>query len=450
MFFRQQRIELILAAIIVICAAGLAVAQDFGGTLGSSGAVFRRNRKPAARPSAKKPARKTPPVALKPQIAQNSRTNQTRKTFNPSRRAVAPSAAVIATVPRAASVKNNFNKPLEDAIAAGNAARDQHDFINAENHYKNARALNANDARPVYGLGNIYTDQQRWDDAEQSYRAALKLDSRQAAANIALSYVLLRPERGGDAADRFVEAETAARRAAQIEKQNSRAYDQLGVALEARGRIGAITENAYRRAVELEPNNALALAHLGRLMRKRGRLAESQQFYAAAERIAASPTMLILVAEVLHSENKFAESEPLLLKAVKLDRDNPTGLLMLGQAQAARNDWADAAKSLTRAAQINLHSFAALAALGKIYLRLGDYQKADRSLAQAILRGSDAQRRQLAGVGGLSDLGDAYSKIGQTENALRVYRQALMLDQDNREIKEKINAVAKNAPAKLR
>src|SRR6185503_14289612 len=138
-----------LLSISVLILAGTARAQETGGEL--SGGIF-RPKNPEAKHS-------TNPAKPKPN--------------RPTR-------------PNPAEVEEKF----EDALAAGNDARDGRKFAAAEASYRSALSLKANDARAHYGLGNIFTDQQRWDDAEQSYRRAVDLASNNSEAMLALSYVL--------------------------------------------------------------------------------------------------------------------------------------------------------------------------------------------------------------------------------------------------------------------
>jgi Flp pilus assembly protein TadD len=66
---------------------------------------------------------------------------------------------------------------VEDALALGNAARDQKppDFSSAERAYRLAWKLNPTDPRPFVGLGNIYLEQERYPEAAKAYKEAIRL-----------------------------------------------------------------------------------------------------------------------------------------------------------------------------------------------------------------------------------------------------------------------------------
>ncbi len=434
MSFDTQKLSLALA---LICSLGAAVtAQEIGGSLGSSAGIFRPKSSAAATgKTVKKSARTTrtaartaerpKPLRGKAGTAATARANRKEK---------------IAATPK---ISAEVAEQVETMLAAGNEARDARAFINAEHAYRTALEMNPRDARAVYGLGNIYTDQQRWDEAETAYRAALKIDSEQAEANIALCYVLLQSNRGGNVAARFAEAEAAARRALAINPQNPFAHAQLGVALEKRGLPFAEIESEYRRAIELEPNFALAHAHLGRLLKKAGKEQDSAISYEQAVELAQDVPMLILVAEVLQSENMFAESEKLARKASQMDEDNPTAMFLLGRALLMLGNFAESEEYLTRSIRISPRTFAVYTALAAVYLRQDKFEDAERILNDATPLAANVERRQLAGGAGFSAVGDGYLKRGDRSAALRMYLKAFDLDEKNDQLSAKI-AAAKN------
>ena len=439
----RTNLKFALAALVGLTAfAASATAQEIGG---SSAGVFRPgNPKPTANNSSSKTAAKSGKTKAKT----SSAAAKNRQSATASNKNTVAKKTVVRqprTTPKVKPSKRlNTDELLEAAIAEGNEARDALNFIAAQDAYERAQELNPKDARAFYGLGNVYTDQQRWDEAEEQYRQSLKINPNQVEANIALSYVLLQPNRGGNMADRFEEAEVAARRAIQIEPTNPMAHDQLGVSLELRGLIGAETENAYRRAIELDKNFALAYAHLGRLLRKKGKSGDSAEKYKQAIALANDIPTVILVTEVLQSENRFEESEKLLRQAQKVDANNPVILFLLGRALSMRNNFSEAETVLTNSIRISPRTFGAYSTLGAIYLRQEKYDDAERIYKQALPFASEAERQQLAGAFGFLGVGDGFMKRGRKTDALRVYRQALELDADNAQLTTKIAALKGN------
>ena len=336
-----------------------------------------------------------------------------------------PSKPKIPDVPISAA----SNELFENLIGDGNNARDDRNYSAAETAYQRARAIKPKDARAVYGLGNLYSDQQRWEDAETAYRTALQLDPRDANAHIALSYVLTQPVPIDNLSDRYEEAETLARRAIQLSPANPLAFDQLGAALELRGLIASETENAYRKSIQLDPSFAPAYAHLGRLLRRRGLTRESAAAYDNAIRLSTDVATMILVAEVMQSEQRYSESEQLLRTAIAGDPKNPAALLLLGRALTTQGNYIEAEQMLRRSLSVSPNGFMPNSLLSVLYMRQGRFEQAENALLQALRSVPANEKRRLAQQ--FETVGDGYFKAGKRANAERSYRQAISLDAQN-------------------
>lgn len=393
----------VLTSVSILVFAGDARAQETGGELSGGAGIF-RPKNPEARHST-----------------------------NPSKPVVRPNRT---TRPNPAEVEEKF----EDALAAGNDARDERKFAAAEASYRSALALKPRDARAHYGLGNIFTDQQRWDDAEKSYRQAIALASSNAEALMALSYVLVQPRTGGMYATRFADAELFARRATQLQPASAIAFDRLGVAMMARGMFNKDTEAAFRRAVELDPNFVVAQVHLAQVLRRLDRRDEAELLYRAAiDRAKDAPT-LVLIAEAMQSEQRWNDSEPVLRRALQMDARNPGALFLLGRLLAVNKKYADAEVVLKTAIEVNPKSFPVRNILGRAYLGLERYDDAFKTYEHAVQFASDADRKQLAGSYGFGGVGDGYMNAGRPRDAVRAFERALQLDPNNTELQTKLAA----------
>jgi superkiller protein 3 len=348
-----------------------------------------------------------------------------------------PQSNIVITVGNPTS--GNFDEFFEQSVEEGNTARDERNYLKAEAAYRRAQNLKSKDSRAVYGLGNIYADQQRWEESEKAYRQAILLEPDNSGAYVALSYVLTQPIVSSNLSDRYAEAEKTARKAIQIDSENAFAYDQLGVALELRGIISAETQNAYKRAIQIEPEFALAYAHLGRLLRRNGKAVESAEAYAKAIQFSTDVPTMILVADVMQSQQKFLESEQLLRRALSFDAKHPTALYMLGHALTIRNQFEEAEKVLKKSVEVSPNSFVSYTLLGSLYLRRARLDDAEKVLTKALTVVSSNERKRLAQE--FETIGDSFMKIGKSKDAGRLYRQAMALDSSKTILTEKLAKV---------
>ena len=442
-------------ALFAINAAG----QD----LGSSNKLFGTKKKKApaaAKPASRKPAR-TRTSASRPSVKKKTEAGSTTAAAKPATEPAKSTAKTppktetktaviekpkppVAPVKKAETVKvpepvdPAANAKFEDLIETGNTERDRRNYIAAEAAYRRAKLIKPKDSRAVYGLGNLYSDQQRWEEAEAAYRSALEIEPDAAIAHVALSYVLTQPVAAPNLSERYQEAEDLARKAIKLAPSNPLAFDQLGVALELRGLIDSETENAYRRAIKLDPQFAPPHAHLGRLLRRRGQIAESQASYETAVRLASDVPTMILVADVLQSEVRFAESEELLRKAVNDDPKNPAALLLLGRALTALEKYDEAEDVLKRSLAVSDNNFMAHSLLGTLYLRQDRPELAGNALFQALKYVSLNEKRTLARQ--FEAVGDTYMRSARRREADHAYRQAIALDPERQSLSGKVSS----------
>ena len=333
----------------------------------------------------------------------------------------------------------NFSEVYEKAIEEGNVSRNRRDYLTAEKAYSRARATDPKDSRAIYGLGNIFSDQQRWEEAEKAYRQAIELEPNSPEPYIALSYVLTQPVVGSNLSERYSEAEKMARQALVLSPKNAIAFDQLGVAMELRGLISQVTINSYRKAIELEPTFALAYAHLGRILRRNGKTNDSSRAYRRAIELSTDVPTMILVADVMQSQQRFIESEQLLRKAIRQDPRNPTALFLLGRALTTRKSFSEAERVLKKSVEVSPSSFVSYALLGSLYTRFGRLPQAEQTLNKALNVVTDNEKRRLAQE--FEEVADGYMKQKRKPAAIRVYEQVLKLDSENKSVVTKLARV---------
>lgn len=430
-----RRAALLIGSIALCFAVSGAVvgAQD----LGSANTLFRDLKKKNAKTTTKKPSPKAKTAAKAPSKKTPSKSSKTAANDPTAKVAdTAKKVEIAKAKPVAPPITAAAKQLFERLVAEGNAARDDREYGAAEAAYQRAQNINPADFRAIYGLGNLYSDQLRWEEAESAYRSALELDPSNAIVHIALSYVLTQPIAAPNLGDRYAEAESLARKAIELDRSNALAYDQLGVALELRGLIGAETENAYRRAIQLDKTFAPAFAHLGRLLRRRGKGQESSTAYQNAVSLSTDVSTMVVVAEVMQSEQRYAESVPLLQGAIGGDPRNPAALIMLGRALTTQGNYNEAEQALRRSLAVSPDAFSPNSLLGSLYWRQGKFEQAETALLQAIRHASPFEKRHLSQQ--FEALGDGYLKAGRFANAERAYRKAVDLDSENRSVAGKL------------
>lgn len=393
---------------------------------------------PKPRPTAKKvQIRKTKPQ----KTVEITKTKPESNDINPKPQPPVQSNIVI-KVGQPTPTTDSFDELFERAIEDGNAARDERNYTQAEAAYLRAQGLKSRDSRAIYGLGNLFSDQQRWEEAERAYRTAIQLEPNSPESYIALSFVLTQPIAGESLSDRYVEAEAMARKAIKLDTENAVAYDQLGVALELQGKISDETQNSYKKAIDLDSTFALAYAHLGRLLRRKGLVNESTTAYRMAIQLSTDVPTMILVADVMQSQQKFNESEQLLRRALQQDAKNPTALYLLGRALTIRGSFDEAEKILKKSADVSPNSFISYTLLGSLFVRREKFDDAEKYLMKALNIVSANEKKRLSQD--FEMVGDGYLRVGKTKDAERVYRQAIALDGKKSALADKLSKSLRN------
>jgi len=406
--FQQSKIRFARPVLLCMCltfAGAIAHAQEAGGDLVGGAGIFRPKN---------------------PDAKRSGNTNRTAR-------------------PRMTPAE--IEEKYQDAISDGNDARDERKFAAAESSYRTAVNLKPHDARAFYGLGNIYVDQHRWDDAEDAYRKAVEFAATNPDVLMALSFVLVEPRSGALNAKRFTDAEYFARRATQLQPTSAVAFDRLGAAMIARGIFNNDSEVALRRAVELDPNLVVAKVHLARLLRHTNRSAEADPIYRSAIDQAKDAPTLVLIADAMQSEQSWADSEPVLRRALDLDARNPGALFLMARFLSVNRKYAEAEPLLKTVIEMSPKFFLARSILGRSYLALERYDDAFKTYEQAVDLASDADRKQLAGVFGFAGVGDGYMNAGRPKDAVRAYSRGLQIDPSSTDLQTKIAAArAKTTP----
>jgi serine/threonine protein kinase/Flp pilus assembly protein TadD len=288
------------------------------------------------------------------------------------------------------------------------------------NHHESAAALKrAIDLKPDYSgfhvnLGFTLIQLGRPADAEAAYRRAIEIDPNDAAAHANLGILLQNLKRPEEAAaefrlaltrptvafaelllqeGRFAEAESAYRRITELNPNDSRAHNQLGIAIHAQRRH-ADAEVVFRRAVELLPSDPNPYYNLGYQLDQLGRYEDALVAFRHGRELGRKK-----------QPNWSGPKTPLGRRAEwMLDLDSKLPALLSGELQPA-----SAAERITFAWVCQRHHGRTAAAARLYASAFADGSNADGDL-QADFGYFAAQAAALAGCGRGADaaqLGDA-------------------------------------------
>jgi Flp pilus assembly protein TadD len=235
-------------------------------------------------------------------------------------------------------LRNRFlNIKLEDARL--------HPVSNETREITEANKVTANEAAPVEttqltaeewfeldpslvqaysNLGNLHSDKnpKRYNEAETAFRKAIELDPSDANACYNLG-ILLKDQK------RYAEAEAAFRKAIELGPSDAKARYNLGVLLEDLKRYGE-AEAAFRKAIELDPSLTKAYSNLGILLRILKRYDKAEAAYRKAIELNPSDaTAYNNLVILLRLNNRMEESMTLLEKMIEINPEDFNSYLAL-------------------------------------------------------------------------------------------------------------------------
>jgi tetratricopeptide (TPR) repeat protein len=230
---------------------------------------------------------------------------------------------------------------------------------------------------------------ERYDEAESAYRKAIELEGDCFVVWGHLGDLL------GDCAGRAGEAEEAYRKAVELKPDYARAWAKLGRILDKEFHRGEDAERAYRKAIELEPESAWAWDHYGQLLQSRERYDEAEKAY---------------------------------LRAIELGGTYPPcPRIYLGDIYSANGREEDAEHQYRDAIEQHPECARAWAQLGKLlHEKLERYDEAEEAYRKAI----ELDKEVAAAWAGLGLLLD--EKLERYDEAEKAYRKALEVEPENR------------------
>jgi tetratricopeptide (TPR) repeat protein len=311
-------------------------------------------------------------------------------------------------------------------------------FTDAETDLRKAMELAPASPAPYVQMGAMRLAQKQFGEAEKFYQQALEKDPSSAEGLRGLMAAYIQ--------DKQVDKALAAANE-QIAKSpnNSSFYDLLGTVLFESRKDTKGAETALRKAVELDKTNSNALVKLGKVQIAEG--AADQALATYQQSIKDNPrevTFYILAGEIYESKSQWDQAKSMYQQALNVQSDNPTASNNLAYLILQQGGNVDLALAMAQTARRGIPDSPNFAdTLGWAYYRKGVYQSAINFFKES-LRLNEKQ-------GGADDadvhyhLGLAYQKANQPALARQQFERSLKIKPDSPDA-----ASARKALAELR
>lgn len=276
---------------------------------------------------------------------------------------------------------------------------------------------------PYVQIGNIHLAQKQYAEAEKFYQQALDKDpaSSDGLSGLMNTYF---------AQKQFDKAIAAAH--AQIAKSpnNSNFYDLLGTALFNGKKDLPGAETALRKAVELDKNNTDALEKLGKVQVQEGAADQALALY--QQSIKDNPReagFYILSGELYESKRNWDQAKAMYQQALTIQPEHPLASNNLAYVILQQGGNVDVALAMAQTARRGMpDSPNAADTLGWAYYQKGIYQSAISQFQEALRLGE--KRGEADDPDIHYHLGLAYEKNKQTALALQQLEKAVKLRPD--------------------
>jgi len=284
---------------------------------------------------------------------------------------------------------------------------------------------------PLVQLGNIQLAQKHFADAEKFYQQALDKNPSSADGLNGLMNTYF-------AQKQFDKAIAAAN--AQIAKSpnNSIFYDLLATALYDSKNDYAAAETALRKAIDLDKNNVDALEKLGKVEVKRGNADQALALYQQSiQQNPHEPMFYILAGELYEARQNWDQAKSMYQQALSVSPDNPQASNNLAYLLLQQGGNVDLALNMAQAARRGMPNSPNFAdTLGWAYYQKGIYQSAINQFQEALrlterMGKDDAEFHY--------HLGLAYQKSNQMAQARQQLEKAVKLSPNNPDAKKALS-----------
>jgi tetratricopeptide (TPR) repeat protein len=278
------------------------------------------------------------------------------------------------------------------------------------------------EAYRLYLKGRFYWNKRRIDDiktAIEYFKQAIEKDPgyAQAYAGLASTYVLI-PQYGMQSMEWYAKADSAARKALEIDATLAEAYTVLGLIANDHEYDWAGAEKYFRRAIELDPGYPTAHQWYSSTLQYLGRLDEALAEVKRAHEL--DPLSLVIsmnLGDVLYLMRQYDRAIEQYKSTLALDQDFAWARYDMAWAYAMEGKLDEAIAECKRAQKISGDMPVGLSELGRLYARAGRKSDALRVLDE-LLRLSQRGYRVPSGIGAL------YFELGDRDKAFEWLEKA--------------------------
>ncbi|MGA2645313.1 MAG: tetratricopeptide repeat protein [Candidatus Sulfotelmatobacter sp.] len=284
---------------------------------------------------------------------------------------------------------------------------------------------------PYVKMGNIYHLQKQFSEANKFYQQALDKDPASTDALQGIMNVYL--------AEKQPDLGIAAARAQIVKSPNTSGfYDLLGTALFQKKDLNG-ADSAFRKAVEIDKNNSDALLKLGQVQAAQGSVSQALATY--QQSIKDHPREIafyILAGEMYESQSNWDQAKAMYQKALEIQPDNPLASNNLAYVMLEQGGNVDMALSMAQTARRGMpDSSNAADTLGWAYYQKGVYQSAIDLFQESL--------RLIEKRGGADSptvhyhLGLAYEKANQPVQARQQLERALKINPNHTDARKALS-----------
>ena len=316
---------------------------------------------------------------------------------------------------------------IDAHVNLGKIFADRGQYDKAMSHYNKVIQINPIAVSAYVHVGVMLANQGRMDEAMALYRKAIERNMPYSSPlHVGLGTYLLQQ---GKLEEAIYEFDYAVKL-----KPDAATYNNLGVALGLKGRIGEAME-CHKKAIQLNPKNAEAHYNLGNILLSQNKLKQAISEYEKAVSIKPKYAKAnINLAVALARENRFDEAIEYADKAVKTEPNNVDAQYNLAVSLGQKGRLDEAIDHFSKTIEIDPNNVDAHFGLAQALVYKNRLEDAVNEYRQVLrLQPQDADTHCL--------IGNIFARQGRFEQAGDEYRQALKINPKLSEAQEGLKSI---------